>query len=197
MPALGAGGREFESLIRDHLWKYIMNDFFEKEYIKAKNGGSDIYFHVPTLFEYANRVNHITEFGVRTGVSTRAFLYSIKLNNTIIRSYDISFDESANKLFEEAKNQGLDAKYIIDSTLNAVIEDTELLFIDTNHTYEQVSSELNLHAHKVSKYIAFHDTKAFPDINRAIDEFCQKYNSWTTDYCTEENHGLTILVKSS
>jgi hypothetical protein len=177
------------------LWKSIMNDYFEKEYIKAKSDQSDIYLHVPTLFEYASRVNHITEFGVRTGVSTRAFLYSIKLNNTILRCYDILFDESAGKLFEEAKNQGLDAQYIIDSTLNAVIEDTDLLFIDTNHTYEQVSSELNLHGHKVKKYIAFHDTKEFPDINRAIDEFCQKYNSWSIDYCTEENNGLTILVK--
>jgi hypothetical protein len=48
------------------------------------------------------------------------------------------------------------------------IEDTELLFIDTLHTYQQLSSELKLHSEKVSKYIILHDTVYFGRVDEKI-----------------------------
>lgn len=39
----------------------------------------------------------------------------------------------------------------------SLIEETELLFIDTNHHVDQITKEVTLHSPKVKKYMAFHD----------------------------------------
>jgi len=41
------------------------------------------------------------------------------------------------------------------------IEETDLLFIDTDHHVEQCSKELALHHAKVKKYLIFHDVVSF------------------------------------
>ena len=69
--------------------------------------------------------------GVRTGVSTRAFLNT----NVQLISFDLQLDPQVNKLFELAKNNGKKVQYIIDDVLKIEIEETDLLFIDTLHTY--------------------------------------------------------------
>jgi hypothetical protein len=48
--------------------------------------------------------------------------------------------------------------YLGNNVLEVEIEETELLFIDTYHYYAQLKKELKLHAGKISRYIAFHDT---------------------------------------
>ena len=88
------------------------------------------------------------------------------------------------------------------------IENTELLFIDTLHKYEQLKIELLLHANKVSKYIIFHDTETFgvhgqkPDVDfgyegrgiwYAIQEFLDVHNEWKLIHKVSYNNGLTII----
>ena len=41
------------------------------------------------------------------------------------------------------------------------IEETDLLFIDTWHHYNQLTAELKKHSDKVKKYICFHDTTSY------------------------------------
>src|SRR5262249_15621011 len=48
-----------------------------------------------------------------------------------------------------------------EDVLTADIEETDLLFIDTWHVYEQLRQELRRHAGKVRKYIVLHDTTTF------------------------------------
>ena len=47
---------------------------FKELYENSCRERSDINEHLPTLYEYACKCKHITEMGVRTGVSTTAFL---------------------------------------------------------------------------------------------------------------------------
>ena len=47
------------------------------------------------------------------------------------------------------------------NTLNYTLEPVDLLFIDTLHTYSQLSEELKLHHTKVKKYLIFHDTISY------------------------------------
>lgn len=177
---------------------------------------SDINEHIPTLLKYAEECKHITEMGVRWVSSTWAFLYS-KPNKLI--SYDIVRHENINEVEELSKKNELDFKFIEADVLKVEIEPTELLFIDTLHTYNQLIRELMLHSEKVSKYIVLHDTTTFgfkDEINhetksdivkdlpiekeglvKAVMDFLispQGFN-WVIHESYNNNNGLTILKK--
>ena len=186
---------------------------------------SDIYMHLPILYEYAKDCEHVTEMGARGGNSTRTFLYA---NPQKFVSYDYQYETPEPHLekevkelifiFEKAKEQGVNCEYIGADVLTIEIEETDLLFIDTWHCYAQLKKELEIHAGKVRKYIAFHDTytygqkgEGYPEmdvnhqnrdalngnggIRKAIDEFLQENTEWSISYETEENNGLIIIEK--
>ena len=65
---------------------------------------------------------------------------------------------SKNKeVWDQAKKLGKNVSYEIKNTLTITIEQTDLLFIDTFHNYDQVLQELRLHAKHVNKFIVFHE----------------------------------------
>ena len=164
----------------------------DQEYESAKTIPTDINEHVETLYEYASKCNHVTEMGVRTGVSTRGLLKAGKT----LRSYDIIQHEDVQSLFYAA-SKVFDAKYFGANTLDLEIDETDMLFIDTDHTYAQLSGELALHADKVRKYLAFHDTVYHcNDLVPAIFEFLDKSKGeWTIEKHFKNNNGLTILKR--
>jgi hypothetical protein len=178
------------------------NNLLKEEYIKAANISSDINEHVHILYDLAKECSHVTEMGVRTGVSTRALLYSGV--DTLI-SYDLFLDDSVNALFEYAKSIGRNVSYIKSDVLKIDIEETDLLFIDTIHTYDQLKKELNLHGNKSRKYIAFHDTFTFGlsgeiDNDRkgllsAIIEFIIENPHWKFKIYKTNNNGFTVLER--
>lgn len=54
--------------------------------------------------------------------------------------------------------------FIQASTLDIEIDETDLLFIDTQHTYAQLIAELRKHHSKVRRWIALHDTMIFGEV---------------------------------
>jgi hypothetical protein len=134
-----------------------MSTIFKQEYENACKTPSDINEHLPILKQLASECNHVTEMGTRTGVSTRAFLHS----DVIVRAYDLFLDQEMILLFKVAAKEGKDVQYIEANVLEVEIEETDMLFIDTWHCYDQLIQELNLHAPKVKKYLAFHDTQTY------------------------------------
>jgi hypothetical protein len=178
----------------------------EKEFATAATTPGDIHEHVPVLYELAKGCNHITEMGVRTGVSTRAFLRA----DVKLISYDIVTDQKVVELMNNASSAGKDVKFIEADVLNVEIEETDLLFIDTWHEYEQLKKELSLHANKVRKYIAFHDTNTYGLKNEggdnkqptqgllpAIIEFLIENQNWRFKMFLTNNNGLTVLERIS
>ena len=173
----------------------------EAEYNKAKTTPSDINQNLHVLYELAKECKHVTEMGVRTGVSTRAFL------NTDVEliSYDIQLNPDVENLFTHAKLLGKKVQYEQADVLQIEIEPTDLLFIDTFHIYDQLSKELKKHAHKVKKYIAFHDTYIYglrgenpQDKNgllTAIIEFLISNQEWQFKFHTNKNNGMTVLER--
>lgn len=186
---------------------------------------SDIYLHLPILYEYAKKCNHVTEMGARGGNSTVTFLYA---NPKKFISYDYQYSspephlkndvDNLISILERAKLQGSNCHYIGEDVLTVEIEETDLLFIDTWHCYSQLKKELELHSKKVKKYIAFHDTslygtvgEGYPslDINhpnrnsmdgsggifKAIEEFLELNLEWNIEYQSSDNNGLTIISK--
>lgn len=158
------------------------------------NFESDIYEHLPTLRSLAEEVESVVELGVRDGQSTRAFL----VTNCKLRSYDLNLDPRVVNLFQIAKAQGKDMSYQVGNSLEINIEPTDLLFIDTDHTYKQLSVELERHHSAVRRYIAMHDTtSAGLPLLTAIIEFLSNHSEWKVKKHYSNCNGLTILERAT
>ena len=172
-----------------------VDDITEFSFNYSKYTKSDINEHLSVMHKYANECNHITEFGVRTGVSTWAWLAS---KAKTIRCFDIeNVNQNLKFHYESANATRKDFTFTCVNTVadKLEIEQTDLLFIDTAHTYEQCSKELKMHSHKVNKYLMFHDTTLCPQLNQAIDEFLKANTNWKVKEIFTNNNGLTILEK--
>lgn len=175
-----------------------------KEYSQFCEIPSDINEHLPVLYQLALRCHHITEFGVGFGRSTRAFIASLLETNGVLHSFEVKQHEGVPQLFARAEKANLQAYYHLKSTLTIDIEPTELLLIDSHHTYTQTHSELQLHSDKVSKYIVFHDTVTFGDVGQdqgslgirpAIDDWLELHPEWKIKEELFNNNGLMIVER--
>jgi len=168
---------------------------------------SDINEHLPTLKRYAEECEHVTEMGVRWVVSTFAFMMGLPKK---LISYDIDPLEhwgiNNEELTKIANENGIDFQFKLVNTLELEIEETDLLFLDTDHTYKQVKSELLLHGNKSKKYIIFHDTTSFEfkgmngdtiGLWPAIEEFIDDNPHWVICERFYNNNGLTILKRNN
>ena len=172
------------------------------KYIEKCNIKSDINELLPILYRYGSEVKHITEFGVREVVSTWAFL-ATKPEKMI--SYDIIYHKNIEEVKTLTEEEKIDFIYKIENSLSCVIEETDLLFIDTFHSYNQLFAELNMHQHNVKKYIITHDTSDCELRNEnfiveeknglypAIIDFLNNNNNWILHEKFANNNGLTIL----
>lgn len=164
----------------------------EERYEELCRTPSDVNEHLPTLRKYADECEHVTEMGVRGCVSLHAFLVS-KARKVV--AYDI-----ANVAVPDCDK----LTFINADVLTVEIEPTDMLFVDTLHTYDQLKSELIRHSQKVSRYIGMHDTDMFgwggEDGGRglvpAILEFLAANPDWRECYQTNKNNGLTILKRA-
>lgn len=179
-----------------------------KKYQELCDIKSDINEHLPILKEYAEKCKHITEMGTRYVVSTWAFLAS---NPEKLICYDILtglnmdiFNKNISEISECSKEENIEFIFDKKDVLAIEIEETDLLFIDTYHIYEQLSKELSLHASKAKKYIILHDTTTFAidgenqkhgGIWKAVEEFLYKNEDWKIEKRFENNNGLTILKR--
>lgn len=197
---------------------------FEELIHKETITGFDPDFY-QTLYKYSLDCEHITEVGVRWVMSTFAFLYA-KPKKLILIDIDhpndhTSFNGPENfKLAKQfAKKLKVDMPFIQGNILDIELEETDLLFIDTEHSYLQLKSELRMHADKVRKYIIMHDTKshAYVDSNSyglrhtlkeidagdyqkaglepTIQEFLQANTHWELYERIETGQGITILKR--
>lgn len=156
--------------------------------------GDDIRNHLPTLKWLAARHGRVTEFGVRAGCSTIALLSG----NPNVISYDI--ERSPNHDLIASEWPGWDFR--LESTLDADIAETDMLFIDTVHTYPQLAAELALHADKVTGIICLHDTYVTEPgpvndaggMRRAVSEFIDQ-EGWHIVFDTPWSNGFTVLSR--
>jgi hypothetical protein len=172
------------------------------------NTYSDIYQHLPVLKKYTEECEHVTEMGVRDVVSTWAFLAG---KPKILKSIDIVYNSNIELAKQLAKSENIDFEFILGDTRKLTIENTDFLFIDTLHTYSQLKEELKIHKNNVNKYIAFHDTETFKNIDEplyenqpnnekgiglwpAIEEFLLENKDWKILEHFPYNNGFTIIT---
>lgn len=174
--------------------------YLQQFYQKMCTIKSDINEHLPTLREYASKVDKVTEFGFRNGISTIAMLAGYPRS---LVTYDIN--PTCLQVYRHMKQVIHDTKFIFiqGNTREIDIADTDLLFIDSLHDYNQCKIELAKHSDKVSKYIILHDTETFGHTDEsgggrglmpAIKEFIAK-GKWKLSVQFTNNNGLIILKR--
>lgn len=176
---------------------------FEQEYQVACSTPTDINEHLPTLSNLVAEYNcnHVTELGVGPAQSTRAWLR----HDIEIHSYELYPWVSVINFFKLAQQHGRKITLHVEDTRTATIAPTDILLIDSLHTYEQVKIELSKHANAVKKFLVFHDTTTYawhgennsPGIWPAIAEFLNANPAWQLHQRYYNNNGLTILKRTN
>lgn len=186
-------------------------EHIDSEYQKELRNKSDINEHLHDLYTLACNCTHITEFGSRFGSSTKAFLNA----PVSLRAYDLEIHQPLMDLFKIARKAGKDVEYNRGNTLELLIEPTDMIFIDTWHSQQQLRDELKLHGNAARKYLAFHDTHTYgvrdeqtdwaANPNRkaiagqgllpAIIDFVIANPHWHFKAHKSNNNGLTILER--
>lgn len=129
----------------------------EAKYQHLCHTHSDIDDALPVLRRFASECSHVTEFGIRTAVSTTALLAA---QPDVLISYDLELNHHFLDNLARFKGR-TNFQYRQGDTRLIDIEPTDLLFIDTVHQYRQMKVELARHSSKVRKYLACHDTNIY------------------------------------
>ena len=167
---------------------------------------TDIHEHLPVMRKLIedNKLEVVVELGVRDGNSTTAFLAAQPKNLISVDIVEAPFLWKVKDAYNAEPKGPTDWRYILADDLTIVIPECDLLFIDTNHTFEQLDAELKLHASKARKFIALHDTEAFKDfdhgwnkegLGRAWLEFLRDNPQWKLHMQLKNCQGLTILKR--
>ncbi len=184
---------------------------FEVEFLykRALRLAEDIREHLPVIRTYAERCRHVTEFGAFAGATTWALMIAKPIE---LHCYNLAEDGKHMTLEAAGKAR---CKIMLHklNVLECLIDQTDLLLIDTVGTYDQLQVELERHASRVLKYIIVHDTVTYgykdeyPETNRllcrrglcnAIMDFLEwnhEGRSWTVKQIIGNNNGLTILER--
>jgi hypothetical protein len=84
------------------------------------------------------------------------------------------------------------------------IEPTDMLFLNTIHTFQRLSAELLAYAPNVRRFIVIHNSTVFRDIGEdgkppglleAIRLYCRAHPEWGVVSHTDDQHGLTVLSR--
>lgn len=191
-----------------------LDDLFDK----AVKTHPDMSGHMHYLRDLASECEKVVEFGVYKGTgSTIAFISSDC-------SEYVGYDKNTYNILPEVRsamaevnlNKGKKYRFCyaeIDRHFR-LEGDCDLLFIDTEHTYEKLRLELKNNHSRVKKYIAMHDTCYFAEcvqkdivknklifgvadkgLSHAIHEFLDTHPEWKVKYQTDVSNGLTVLER--
>lgn len=149
----------------------------------------------PTRFDdytrYAQNCESILELGVYTGLATTAFLLAQPKKLTSI-DLTSQFMTVLDELKITATKQGTLFELIVMNDLEFMSESHDLLFIDTTHTYEQTTQELEIFGQKTNKRIVLHDIASHIGVYQAVFEWLWKNKNF---YISEhDNRGDGVIV---
>ena len=157
--------------------------------------------YLPTLKLRASKVRHATEFGFNMGFSATAILAGLPRGG-ILNSYDIRAHPMGYGLLRWANDEGKDFHFHHRSSLDIEIVPTEMLFIDSLHTADQLGMELLKHKHQVVRYLVLHDTAVHWEEGenggrglRGPIEHLMSSGEWKLTHQEDHGCGMMVFVK--
>ena len=160
---------------------------------------TDMGVHMPALVQHVENAEAqvVIELGTRYGASTIAFMYALSEWGQLYSvdcSFPVTDPETGIELLNSQGPLGCVPYWVFllgydtsDMILDALPDKCDILFIDTNHVYEETLVELKLYAPRVNPggRILLHDTSLettgnavtpqppFP-VRTAVQEFCEE-----------------------
>lgn len=161
------------------------------EYERRCREPSDIYEHLPALFEAVMQAPEnplVMEFGTRTGNSTAALLYALQVRQGgRLYSVDPEVPDVPDEWFHDPRWQ-----YCRDYSYDCLItvgmaerNGIDVLFVDSSHTYDDTIRELETYMPfvKPGGVALFHDTMVMNDVcdvAKALTHYCAEHGLvWT------------------
>ena len=130
-----------------------------KKHVAEKGDISD---HLMYLKEISTECESILECGVRSVVSSWAFLNGLVKNDKdkkILHSCDLDRSNNINDLEKACQEQNVSFTFHQCSDLDLPSQTYDMIFIDTWHVYGHLKRELNKFNNMSLKYIVMHDTE--------------------------------------
>jgi hypothetical protein len=134
----------------------------EERFARAANTRSDINEHLQTLSDLASESESVLECGVRTVVSSWAFLHGLTKNGKAQKKLmccDLRRSVGVNELEKVCLQNNVEFAFHAGNDLTIPMAPHDLIFIDTWHIYGHLKRELALMHPYAKKYIALHDTE--------------------------------------
>jgi len=215
---------EYQSYLNNNISTNWFKNELDQQYEHACYQPSDINEHVKTLRMLAMKCSSVVEIGVRTMVSTWGILKGLSENPSGCSSYlgidiDLPPSDTLNLAKKIAEENGISFSFLQANDMTVDLEPTDMLFIDSLHTYCHLTYELEKFSPKVSQYIAMHDTSwgniddptylgdysEYPaeydrtkrGLWQAIEDFLKRHPEWTLIERRFNNYGFTILKRIS
>lgn len=196
----------------------------EAMFDRRRRTRSDMNQFMEPLRDLALKVDHVTEVGVRACVSCWAFATAKPAVFLQVDTQRLPGVDDLGALLERCSPTGNGARgggddddaagrgggatggmrweFFRESSLTHAFEETDLLFLDTWHSYEQLHKELARTAHLVRRYIVMHDTESFEGKDE-VDAGCDyRTGRAASPKCTPEfnqpdsPHGLWPAVQA-
>lgn len=176
----------------------------ESLYDRAVNTNTDINQHVPKLKELAEQCSHVTDIGMRPDVSSIGLLAGQP--ETMLHFLPPRHAPRPwAKRDDYAHVRGNTDVRVFNGNTPAIDlpEETDLLFLDTKHTANQIYLELTKYAPRVRRYIVRHDTAIFgdtgedggPGLKVGIRQYIRDHQEWSIVYETDQQYGLMVLSR--
>lgn len=152
--------------------------------------------HLPTVKELAERCSHVTEI-----TAWNKWLVALAHCPARVASYAgralESWPDMAKLLGDRFHSEAVDS-------LDAEVEPTELLIIDTLHQAGRLYQELVRHHEKVSKWIVVHCTQTYgekgddggPGVLPGLRRFLREHPTWNVRDYYPNNHGMVVLTRA-
>ena len=127
------------------------------QFEKLAKTPSDINEHLFTLYLLACECDSILELGMRTALSTTAFVMAepkkvISIDQKLVH-------QSVGHIQQISKELNVHYEAIESESLKMeIIDHFDMIFFDTYHSQQQLESELFLYGPMAKKYIVIHDT---------------------------------------
>lgn len=167
---------------------------------ELKNTPGDLNEHLERLRELASECSTVTEFGTANFQSGAALLMGRPKRLVTV---DINGCSSCllGAIEHWTENETDFVTVTADTRTMPPIEPTDLLFIDTWHTSQQIRSELDRHADRVAKYIVLHDTTTYwevgsdgtPGLRYGLEPWLAEHSEWAVIERRDNNHGLLVM----
>jgi hypothetical protein len=135
----------------------------EQKLTNAIAAKGDISDHLIYLMKLSSECSSILECGVRTIVSSWAFVNGLSMNSVVdkkkLTSSDIQIPPTIHELQEACSKNNIEFEFIQGNDLDLPMKEYDMIFIDTWHVYAQLKRELAKFHPYAKKYIVMHATE--------------------------------------